>query len=76
MKSLNDRYKNDFEFNSLVKMFRSFYEKTRFTPNEIREAAMIAQMQFERENPAIFAEDFLKFQKEFYANYWPSEFNK
>lgn len=51
MKSIRERYHSDPAFYSLVNALYSFIQKAEFTPTEIREAAMLAQIKYEETNP-------------------------
>jgi hypothetical protein len=48
---IRERYMNDTHFHALVTMMMSEIERARFTPTEIREAAMLAQIMYEETNP-------------------------
>lgn len=50
MKSPKDKYMNDPEYHSLVRMLEDFIEKSRFTPSELREAAVLASINYEMRN--------------------------
>ena len=50
MMSVEDRYKTDAAFHSLVDYMVSMIERCRFTPTEIREAAMLAAIISDRRN--------------------------
>ena len=56
MMNIRDRYHNDLSFNRLVDMMRACIERAEFTPTEIREAAMLAQIMYEETHvrPTIF----------------------
>ena len=45
-----ERYRNDAAFRNLVDMMRAAIENAEFTPSEIREAAMLAQILYEETN--------------------------
>lgn len=45
-----ERYRNDATFRALVDMMRAAIERAEFTPSEIREAAMLAQILYEETN--------------------------
>ncbi len=47
MKTPRDKYMNDPEYHQLVDMLESFVELTRFTPSEMREAAVLACINYE-----------------------------
>lgn len=55
-KTVRERYQNDAYFHSMVDMLLSHIHEARFTPTEIREAAMLAQIMYEESNPrpAVF----------------------
>ena len=42
-----DKYLNDPEYNHLVNMLESLIEQARFTPSEMREACMVACINYE-----------------------------
>ena len=47
MKSPRDKYMNDPEYNHLVCMLESLIEQARFTPSELREACVLASINYE-----------------------------
>ena len=47
MKSPREKYMNDPEYHSLVIMLEQFIETARFTPSELREAAVLASINYE-----------------------------
>jgi hypothetical protein len=47
MKTLRDRYHNDAEFKSLVDMMVNFIHECRYTPSEMRHAAIVASIIYE-----------------------------
>lgn len=47
MKSPKEKYMNDPEHHQLVQMLESFIERAQFTPSELREAAMLASINYE-----------------------------
>lgn len=47
MKSPRDKYLNDPEYHRLVNMLESFIESARFTPSELREASVLASINYE-----------------------------
>lgn len=47
MKTLDERYKKDFEFHNLVRNFEQFIEVSKYSPSELREALMYAQIRVE-----------------------------
>lgn len=47
MKSPKDKYLNDPEYRYLVDMMESLIERARFTPSELREASILACINYE-----------------------------
>lgn len=47
MKTPRDKYQNDPEYHKLVCLLESFVERARFTPSELREAAVLACINYE-----------------------------
>lgn len=47
MKTPRDKYLNDPEYHQLVCMLESFVERAQFTPSELREAAVLACINYE-----------------------------
>ena len=47
MKSPREKYMNDPEYNHLVRFMESMIEQARFTPSELREAAVLASINYE-----------------------------
>jgi hypothetical protein len=47
MKSPKDKYLNDPEYNHLVNMLEGLIEQARFTPSELREACILASINYE-----------------------------
>jgi hypothetical protein len=47
MKTPSEKYLNDPEFRQLVCMLESFVERAQFTPSELREAAVLACINYE-----------------------------
>ena len=47
MKTPRDKYMNDPEYHQLVTMLENFIERAQFTPSELREAAMLASINYE-----------------------------
>lgn len=47
-----ERYHRDPAFHRMVDLFVSLIDKAEFTPTEIREAAMLAQIKYEETAPA------------------------
>ena len=50
MKSPKEKYMNDPEYHELVNVLESFIERARFTPSELREAAVLACINYEMRN--------------------------
>jgi len=57
--TIRDRYHQDAAFQHLVDMMRYVIDRGEFTPTEIREAAMLAQIMYEELNPrpVVFTKD-------------------
>lgn len=51
LKHADDRFRNDAVFASLVKTLEAAIEMGQFTPSEVREALLLAQMRSEMRNP-------------------------
>lgn len=47
MKTPREKYLNDNHYKSLVDMMRSFIEECKYTPSEMREAAILASILYE-----------------------------
>lgn len=47
MKTPREKYMNDPEYNHLVGMLESFIDRARFTPSELREACVLASINYE-----------------------------
>jgi len=47
MKTPKEKYMNDPEYHQLVDMLEQFIERARFTPSELREAAVLACINYE-----------------------------
>lgn len=47
MKSPREKYMNDPEYHQLVRMLEDFIERAQFTPSELREAAVLASINYE-----------------------------
>lgn len=47
MRSPRERYQNDPEYRLLVQTLESFIHQARFTPSELREAAVLASINYE-----------------------------
>ena len=56
MKSVSERYLKDPYFKAIVDYLHSLLVKAEFTPTEMREAAMLAQIKYEEYNtrPVVF----------------------
>lgn len=65
MKTIRDRYRDDPQFHQLVTMMMSCIDKAQFTPTEIREAAMLAQIMYEElyPRPTTFNKDYVLGEK-------------
>ena len=50
MKTPKDKYMNDPEYHALVNMLESFIHQARFTPSELREASILASINYEMQN--------------------------
>ena len=48
---LRERYQTDSHFRALVDTFQALIHQAQFTPTEIREAAMLAQIMYESIHP-------------------------
>jgi len=57
MKSPKDKYLNDPEYRHLVDMMESLIERARFTPSELREASILACINYEMRHVREFAQD-------------------
>jgi hypothetical protein len=59
MMTMRDRYLNDPAFHALVDVLYAHVEQGQFTPTEIREAAMLAQIKYEERHlrPIQFTAD-------------------
>lgn len=53
MMTMYDRYMNDPQFHSLVIAMYTYIIQGNFTPTEIREAAMMAQILYEERHPRL-----------------------
>jgi hypothetical protein len=51
MLDVRERYESDYRFRQMVDMMESLIREMEFTPTEIREAAMLAQMKYEQYAP-------------------------
>ena len=47
MKTPKDKYMNDPEYHHLVNMLESLIERAHFTPSELREASILASINYE-----------------------------
>jgi len=47
MKTPREKYMNDPEYHNLVNMLEQFIERARFTPSELREASILACINYE-----------------------------
>jgi hypothetical protein len=47
MKSPREKYLNDPEYHELVRCLEGFIERAQFTPSELREAAVLASINYE-----------------------------
>lgn len=47
MKTPRDKYMNDPEYHALVNMLENFIERAQFTPSELREACVLACINYE-----------------------------
>ena len=47
MKTPREKYMNDPEYHSLVRLLEGFIESARFTPSELREACVLASINYE-----------------------------
>jgi hypothetical protein len=47
MKTPREKYMNDPEYNNLVRMLEDMIEQARFTPSELREACVLASINYE-----------------------------
>lgn len=47
MKTPKEKYMNDPEYHHLVRMLESLIEQARFTPSELREACILASINYE-----------------------------
>ena len=57
MKSPKEKYMNDPEYHQLVNMLESFIDRARFTPSELREAAVLASINYEMRHVRDFTID-------------------
>lgn len=47
MKTPREKYMNDPEYHNLVRALEQFIERAQFTPSELREAAVLASINYE-----------------------------
>lgn len=47
MQTPREKYRNDAEYNQLVTLLEGFIEQARFTPSELREACILASINYE-----------------------------
>jgi hypothetical protein len=47
MKTPKEKYMNDPQYHELVSVLESFIERAQFTPSELREAAVLASINYE-----------------------------
>jgi hypothetical protein len=52
MMTIRERYLNDAKFHHVVDMLQAMIDAAEFTPTEIREAAMLAQIMYEERRPS------------------------
>lgn len=57
MKSPREKYENDQEYNYLVNMLESLIERANFTPSELREAAVLAAINYEMRHVRSIKQD-------------------
>lgn len=57
MKTPAEKYMNDPEYNALVNMLEQFIERARFTPSEMREACVMACINYEMRRVREFTID-------------------
>lgn len=50
MKSPREKYMNDPEYHHLVQMLENLIERAKFTPSELREACILASINYETRN--------------------------
>lgn len=63
---LEDRFRNDAAFHSLVNAITDMISAHGFTPSELREALFLAHYRYEMENPSIVNYQMKLRMKEFY----------
>lgn len=57
MKTPRDKYMNDPEYRQLVLMMEGFIEKAHFSPSELREACVLASINYEMRNVRLVTID-------------------
>ena len=57
MQTPREKYQNDAEYNQLVTLLEGFIEQARFTPSELREACMLASINYEMRMPQRYLVD-------------------
>lgn len=57
MKTPKEKYMNDPEYHNLVRTLEGFIEQARFTPSELREACILASINYEMRHIRDFAID-------------------
>lgn len=57
MKSPKEKYMNDPEYHNLVCMLENLIETARFTPSELREACILASINYEMRHVRDFNKD-------------------
>jgi len=62
MKTPAEKYMNDPEYHALVKMLEQFLERARFTPSEMREACVLACINYEMRRVREFTIDTKTFE--------------
>ena len=62
MKTPAEKYMNDPEYHALVKMLEQFIERARFTPSEMREACVLASINYEMRRVREFTIDTKTFE--------------
>lgn len=59
MKNPEEKYRNDVDYHMLVDMIENFIHQAKYTPSEIREAAILACIHYEMRRPIerVFMDD-------------------
>jgi hypothetical protein len=57
MKTPRDKFMNDPQYHDLVMMLESFIERAHFTPSELREACVLASINYEMRHIRSFNQD-------------------